>query len=77
MSNRLVTELAGGLFGPDAFPDAFHVTAGIIEDSLMQAGATPGKDYTILDLYRLAQPFVLHRYQAGELTDVGFDPKKH
>jgi hypothetical protein len=75
---RLIYEIGGqgGAYGADAFPDAFQKTAEIIESSLIQAGATPGKDYTILDLYRLAQPFILHRYQRGELTDAGYDHKK-
>jgi hypothetical protein len=56
-------------YGRNAFPDAYLVTACWIEDSLIQGGAKPGKDYTILDLYKLAQPFVLNRYQKKELTD--------
>jgi len=32
-----------------------------IEDSLVKAGAKPGIDYSILDLYNLAQPFALQR----------------
>jgi hypothetical protein len=57
------------VYGQNAFPDAYLVTACWIEDSLVQGGAKPGKDYTILDLYKLAQPFILSRYQKGELTD--------
>jgi len=56
-------------YAKNAFPDAYLVTACWIESSLIQAGAKPGKDYTILDLYKLAQPFVLSRYRKGELTD--------
>ena len=56
-------------YGTNAFPDVFLVTACWIEESLMQGGAQPGKDYAILELYKLAQPFVLSRYQKGELTD--------
>jgi len=51
------------------FQDALLVTACYIEDSLIQGGAKPGKDYTVVDLYKLAQPFVLSRFQKGELTD--------
>jgi hypothetical protein len=56
-------------YGDKAFADVFLVTACLIEDSLIQGGAKPGKDYTILDLFKLAQPFVLSRYEKGELTD--------
>jgi hypothetical protein len=56
-------------YGKDAFADTYYMTAYYIECSLVQAGAKPGKDYTVLDLFKLAQPFVLSRYQKGELTD--------
>lgn len=46
-----------------SFEDFFLVIAKNIEDSLIMAGATPEKDYTILDLYKLAQPFVLHKFK--------------
>jgi hypothetical protein len=78
MNKPLIGEVGGegGAIAPNALPDALLITASIIENSLIQAGAKPGKDYTILDLYRLAEPFVLHRYQNGELTDVGYERKK-
>lgn len=47
--------------------DHLQIIAANIESSLIQAGAAPGEDYTILDLYKLAQPFALHRFQKGEL----------
>lgn len=56
-------------YGPDALQDAYYMTAYYIECSLVHAGGKPGVDYTLLDLYKLAQPFVLDRYQKGELTD--------
>ena len=52
------------------------MTAEIIEDSLIKAGAKPGTDYTILDLFKLAQPFLLHRYKNGELSYVGYEQKR-
>jgi hypothetical protein len=64
---QLLTKLE--VYGPDAFPDAYYMTAYHIECSLIRAGAKPGKDYTVLDLFKLAQPFVLSRYQKGKLTD--------
>ena len=67
MKTQLLTRLER--YGENAFPDAFYMTAYHIECSLVQAGAKPGKDYALLDLYKLAQPFVLSRYQKKELTD--------
>lgn len=43
--------------------DFYMAIAKGIEKSLIQAGAVPGTDYTFLDLYKLAQPFVLEAYK--------------
>ncbi|MDT3735160.1 MAG: hypothetical protein ROZ00_02930 [Denitratisoma sp.] len=43
--------------------DFYMAVAKSIEKSLIQAGATPGTDYTFLDLYKLAQPFVLETFK--------------
>lgn len=48
---------------PTALEDYYMAVAKAIEKSLVQAGATPGVDYTFLDLYKLAQPFVLERFK--------------
>jgi hypothetical protein len=53
-----------------SFPDAYLMTACLIERSLIQGGAIPGEDYTIIDLYRLAGPLILSRYEKGAFTDV-------
>ena len=37
-----------------SFPDRLWLYASGIEDSLILGGATPGKDYTYLDLYKMA-----------------------
>ena len=47
-----------------AFEDFFMVIAKNIEDSLIQSGAVAGKDYSYIDLYNLAQPFVLERFKS-------------
>ena len=39
-----------------------------VEDALLQAGAKPGQDYTILDCFNLAQPFVLKLMDERKLT---------
>lgn len=49
------------------FHDTLLMFAKNIEDALIDAGATPGEDYTRLDLFRLAQPYVLERWKSGEL----------
>lgn len=48
--------------------DVFLAVASTIEDSLIQAGATPVKDYTIIDLYKLAQPFVEIMFKEKDLS---------
>ena len=39
---------------PRATEDFIYICALNIEDAMLTGGATPGVDYTILDLYRLA-----------------------
>ncbi len=43
-----------------------------VEDALLKAGAVPGKDYCILDLFTLAQPFALEKYRAGLIVEYDF-----
>lgn len=57
----------GPVSGPNDLIDCYQIIAANIEGSLIQAGATPGKDYTILDVYKLAQPFVLERFRKGKI----------
>ncbi len=52
----------------DNLDDCFLVMAGTIEDSIISARAIPGKDYSILDLYKLAEPFVLHKFKQPSST---------
>jgi len=65
------------LLNPVASTDASHlqdlllVLAKNIEKSLIAGGAVGGQDYTILDLYKLAQPFALTAFETGK---VGFTP---
>jgi hypothetical protein len=37
-------------------PDYIYCIAGNVEQSLIEAGAVPGKDYELLDLFYLAVP---------------------
>ena len=43
---------------PDALCDYLSVIACDVEDAMMQSGAEPGKDYAILDLFKLAVTLV-------------------
>jgi len=43
--------------------DLIMILAKNIEESMIQAGAQPEKDYSILDLYKLAQPFALEVFK--------------
>lgn len=48
---------------PGELADEYLAMAYTIELSLISAGAVPGKDYAILDLYKLAQPFALELFR--------------
>lgn len=43
--------------------DEYLAMAYNVELSLISAGAVPGKDYSILDLYKLAQPLVVELFR--------------
>ena len=56
-----------GLTSSDApLDDLLLVIATNIEDALISAGAVPGGDYTMLDLFQLANPYVLERWSAKD-----------
>ncbi|WP_444913268.1 hypothetical protein [Microbulbifer sp. PAAF003] len=46
--------------------DMLMIAARNVEDALIQSGATPGKDYNILDVYTLAQPFALELFRTND-----------
>jgi len=48
--------------------DLYMAMAKTIENSIIQAGGISGKDYTIMDCYRLAQPFVLEVFRTSSST---------
>lgn len=51
------------LTDPNTLEDLLLIFAKNIENSLIQAGAVAGQDYNFLDLYKLAQPFVLEKFK--------------
>jgi transcriptional regulator with XRE-family HTH domain len=50
-----------------ALADVYLLTAGCIEQSLIDAGAVAGEDYAFMDLYRLAQAHVLQENKKNSL----------
>lgn len=57
---------AADLMGALNLSDEFYAIAYNIETSMLHAGAVPGQDYTRLDLYKLAQPFVLELFKGND-----------
>jgi hypothetical protein len=56
---------------PDCLEDLFGLVACSIEDSIQQfSNAQPGKDYTVIDLYKLAQPIVTQMFKDNK--DISF-----
>lgn len=50
--DRLINEYEN--YAPDTLTDYLLIIARDIEDSMMHAGAEPGKDYTYLDIFKMA-----------------------
>lgn len=51
----------------ESMPDVYLIFASVIEQSLIDAGAEPEKDYTYMDLYKLAQAHVIEEAKKTEL----------
>jgi len=51
-SDRLIKEFKR--FEDESMTDFLSIAARDIEDALLQCGAEPGKDYTYMDLFKLA-----------------------
>lgn len=61
--SRLITEFTD--MDTDTLTDYLSMLARDIEDAMIQCGAVPGKDYTILDVFKL----VATMYRANEQKD--------
>lgn len=48
------------------FADTLYAAAQNIEETLLYAGAEPNKDYTRLDLLKLAQPYVMELHRESD-----------
>lgn len=59
-----------------ALADEYLAIASNIETALRYAGAVPGKDYTHLDLFHLAQPFMVEKFKAGSITEYDYPSDK-
>lgn len=57
MSGKLLRDLES--YKPEELSDLLLVMAKNIEESLVKGGAKPDTDYSVIDLYQLAQPFAL------------------
>ena len=66
MSDRLIPPFEA--LDETSLHDVQLMFAKNIEDALIECGAVPGDDYTLLDLFRLAQPYVLERFRTDNLS---------
>lgn len=49
--------------------DMLQVAAINVENALINAGATPGVDYSIMDVFKLAQPFALELFSKSDRAE--------
>lgn len=56
--------------------DRWRHMAFVVERMMTDADAVAGRDYDLLDVFRLAQPFVLADYQAGDLSAWALNAEK-
>ncbi|WP_045958787.1 hypothetical protein [Xenorhabdus poinarii] len=60
MNARLITPCGENSvsLGQPNIKDYLRLIALNIEESMLEAGATPGKDYTFIDIYKMAMQYV-------------------
>lgn len=66
MSKPLIQKLS--VISRGSLTDEYLAIAYNVEQSLIAAGGVPGKDYTLLDLYKLAQPLVIELFRDDSRT---------
>lgn len=49
--------------------DMLQVAAINVENALINAGAKPGVDYNIMDVFKLAQPFAFEMFSKSEKAE--------
>lgn len=78
LNNKPKTLLFGNLdtVARGGLADELYAIAANFEEVLLLAGAEPGKDYTYLDLLKLAQPFVLEMWKVNDKMTYAYPSKK-
>jgi hypothetical protein len=66
MSDKLLRD--PDTVAPENLDDLLLIMAKNVEAGLIKGGARPGIDYSILDLYELAQPFALEIFKKNIAT---------
>jgi hypothetical protein len=61
MSDKLLRDIES--LAPESLDDLLLIMAKNVEDGLIKGGARPGIDYSVLDLFELAQPFALEIFK--------------
>jgi len=61
---------------PSTLPDMLLMMAFSAEEALQTAGAEPGRDYSYMDLFQLAQPFALSEFERRGREPTSLIPKK-
>lgn len=61
--DRLITYMDAN---PKVLEDLMLIMARNMESAFILAGAEAGKDYTVKDLFELAQPFALHVFKKSD-----------
>lgn len=56
MTRRLIEDFPKDGLNKEQVADVLRLAAYNAEQALLDSGAVPGKDYNLLDLYRLAAP---------------------
>jgi hypothetical protein len=66
MSEKLLHDIE--TVAPENLDNLLLIMAKNVEEALIKGGARPGIDYSILDLYELAQPFALEIFRKNIAT---------
>ena len=68
MNNRLVPDMP--VMAKGSLSDEYIAIAFNIEQALIACGAEAGKDYQILDLFKLAQPFAVEMCKEAKINEI-------
>lgn len=62
--------------GSNSFSDELLALAFNIEQALILAGAESGKDYTRLDLFKMAEPYMLEKWRTNDKIEYFYPAKE-